>query len=242
MLSFNILKRGRPVSKIKAIILSAGKGRRMKTDIPKQYLSVKGHPVIYYTLKSFQESNVDEIILVTGKDELEEVKRDIVDKYGFEKVKNIVSGGKERYDSVIQGLENVEDEDIVLVHDGARPLITVIEINKIIEEVKISGACIAAVPAKDTIKYVNENGEVEDTPDRAKMWLVQTPQGFYAKILKNAYGEMKRHDDETITDDSMVVEKYTDKRVKVVKTSYDNIKVTTPEDIVYMETVLQNRK
>ena len=223
---------------IKAIVLSAGKGTRMNMNISKQYIEVLGFPVLYYTLKAFENADVDEIIITTGKDDVDFVKNDIVNKYNISKVTNVVPGGKERYDSVMEGLNYVEDDDYVLIHDGARPLIKKDTINNIIREVKEKSSVIAAVPVKDTIKIV-ENGVAISTPDRRKLYQIQTPQAFRGEIIKNAYKEMVKIKDTTITDDSMVVEKYSEYRVSVVESDYTNIKITTKEDIDIMKTFLK---
>lgn len=223
---------------IKAIVLSAGKGTRMNMNISKQYIEVLGFPVLYYTLKAFENADVDEIIITTGKDDVDFVKNDIVNKYNISKITHVVPGGKERYDSVMEGLNYVEDDDYVLIHDGARPLIKKDTINNIIREVKEKSAVIAAVPVKDTIKIV-ENGVAISTPDRRKLYQIQTPQAFRGEIIKNAYKEMVKIKDTTITDDSMVVEKYSEYRVSVVESDYTNIKITTKEDIDIMKTFLK---
>lgn len=223
---------------IKAIVLSAGKGTRMNMNISKQYIEVLGFPVLYYTLKAFEDADVDEIIITAGKDDVDFVKNDIVNKYNISKITHVVPGGKERYDSVMEGLNYVEDDDYVLIHDGARPLIKKDIINNIIREVKEKSAVIAAVPVKDTIKIV-ENGVAISTPDRRKLYQIQTPQAFRGEIIKNAYKEMVKIKDTTITDDSMVVEKYSEYRVSVVESDYTNIKITTKEDIDIMKTFLK---
>ena len=223
---------------IKVIVLSAGKGTRMNMNISKQYIEVLGFPVLYYTLKAFEDADVDEIIITTGKDDVDFVKNDIVNKYNISKITHVVPGGKERYDSVMEGLNYVEDDDYVLIHDGARPLIKKDTINNIIREVKEKSAVIAAVPVKDTIKIV-ENGVAISTPDRRKLYQIQTPQAFRGEIIKNAYKEMVKIKDTTITDDSMVVEKYSEYRVSVVESDYTNIKITTKEDIDIMKTFLK---
>lgn len=220
--------------KVSAIVLSAGKGKRMNSVISKQYLEIHGKPIIYYTLKAFQESNVDEIILVAGKEDIDYVQKEIVDKYNIDKVKKIVVGGKERYDSVISGLKHLEENGKVLIHDGARPLIKPEQINDIIVCVKECGACIAGMPVKDTVKIINDDNNVESTPERKYVWQIQTPQAFDVSIINEAYKKMKVAGDTTITDDAMAVEKYTDISIKVIETSYENIKVTTPEDLLFV--------
>lgn len=224
-----------------AIVLSAGKGTRMKTDVCKQYISVKGYPVLYYSLKAFEESNVDEVVVVAGAEDLGYVADEIVFKYGMDKVIAIVAGGKERYDSVINGLNVITECENVLVHDGARPLIEVRDINKIIEEISKGNACVAAMPVKDTIKISDEEGYVKSTPLRKLVWQIQTPQAFKLETLKKAYRQMCLNRDKSITDDSMVVEKYSNEKIKLIETDYSNIKITTPEDILFMEQYLENK-
>lgn len=233
---------GGKMKKVNAIILSAGKGKRMNSDVSKQYLKINDKPLIYYTIKEFEESNVDEIIIVVGKGDEEFLKKEIIEKYNISKVNRIVVGGNERYDSVINGLKDLKEDELVLIHDGARPLIKPEEINNIINEVKVCGACIAGMPSKDTVKIVDKKGEVVSTPERKNVWQIQTPQAFNVDIIKSAYERMRESNDKTITDDAMVVEKYTDTKIKVIEASYENIKVTTPEDLVIVEKIMESRK
>lgn len=228
------------MSRIYAIILSAGKGRRMNKSISKQYIEVNGKPIIYYTLKAFENSGIDEIILVTSQKDIGYVKRDIVDKYGISKVKRIVAGGKERYDSVINGLKGLDYNDKVLIHDGARPLIKTDQINNIIDNIKKCSACIAAMPVKDTIKIADGEGYVSSTPDRRYVWQIQTPQAFDVSLITEAYQKMRDAGDESITDDAMAVEKFTDAKIKLIETDYENIKITTSEDLVFLQEVLRH--
>ena len=225
-----------------AIILSAGKGTRMKSDICKQYMLVEDKPLLFYTLKAFEESAIDHIVLVVGENDVSYVQEEIVDKYKIDKVYRIVTGGRERYDSVMNGLDVISDNGKVLVHDGARPLIEAEYINQMIDSLNETEACIAAVPVKDTIKEVDEEGFVKNTPDRRTLWQVQTPQAFSVSLLKSAYKKMKINGSDGITDDSMVVEKYTDTKVRIIECSYSNIKITTPEDLDFMKQVLESGK
>ncbi len=228
-----------------AIILSAGKGKRMGTSISKQYLKLLGHPVVYYSVKAFEESDVDRIIIVCGKGEETYIKEEIVDKYQFGKVTDIVEGGAERYNSVYNGLKVADDTEIVLIHDGARPFIRPIEINHIIEETKINTACIAAVRTKDTVKIADEEGFIENTPDRNKVWNVQTPQAFKYSIIKEAYKYVveNKTKEYNITDDAMVLEIFEpNQKIKLVECSYENIKITTPEDMKIGEGIIQSRE
>lgn len=220
-----------------AVVLAAGKGKRMGGTIQKQYMDLCGKPVLYYTLKAFEESEViDQIILVSGKEEKDQVRESIVDFYGFQKVTQITEGGKERYDSVWNALQIVDkmedkEESYVFIHDGARPLVDDSILKRTYEEVRRSGACVAGMPVKDTIKIVNENLETEETPDRKKMWMIQTPQVFKAPLIIEAYRKMMAVPHSHVTDDAMAVEMVMKHPVKMVEGSYKNIKITTPEDL-----------
>lgn len=226
------------MAKYTAIVLSAGKGSRMGSSVHKQYLLLCGRPVIYYTLKAFEESPVDEIVLVTGEGEEEYCRKEIVEKYKLHKVTKIVKGGKERYHSVFQGLSACEHTDYVLIHDGARPFIEQEVIRHIMDEVQKKHACIAAVPVKDTIKKVDENGKVEDTPPRKSLYTVQTPQAFSYSLIYDSYQKMIADGREDVTDDAMVVEAYGKVSVYVIDGSYRNFKITTPEDLEMAEFML----
>ena len=175
-----------------AVVLAAGSGKRMGTAVHKQYLLIKDRPVIYYTLQAFEDSEVDEVILVTGADEVDYCRKEIVEAYRFKKVRDVVAGGKERYDSVYEGLKALSGCDYVLIHDGARPLISRTLINANINCVQETKACITAVPAKDTIKVADDNDYVADTPDRSRLWQIQTPQSFSYALVLEAY--RKRED------------------------------------------------
>lgn len=216
--------------KIVAIVLAGGQGRRMKRDIPKQYLLLEGKPVLYYSLMAFELSRVDEIILVTGDTEIAYCQTEIVEKYGFRKIKKVVAGGAERYHSVYAGLKSCADCDYVLIHDGARPFLLPDMIERAIAGAKMYHACVLGMPVKDTIKISDEKGFVEQTPDREKVWMVQTPQSFEYRIVYHAY-QMLMESEVTVTDDAMVVEKFLRQPVKLVEGSYENIKITTPEDL-----------
>lgn len=234
--------------KTTAIILAAGTGKRMKSNIAKQYLLLDGKPVLYYSVKAFEESSVDEIILVVGKNDIDYCKENIVDQYNFKKVAGIIEGGKERYHSVYNGLKSIQAADKVLIHDGVRPLVTVDIIENAVKSLDFCNACVVGVPAKDTIKIVNEDGFITETPDRNRIWLVQTPQAFSYDIIMKAYGIImneqvsnRKGQDRTpvnITDDAMVVEYALNYPVKMIMGSYSNIKITTPEDIIIGEAFL----
>jgi len=223
--------------KIAAICLAAGQGKRMESKVQKQYLLIEDKPVLYYALKAFQDSQVEEVVLVVGAGEEEYCKKEIVDRYGFVKVKAIVAGGKERYHSVYHGLQAVRDADYVLIHDGARPFLTQDIITRCIDGAKEYKACVAGMPVKDTIKLADDEQNIESTPERSRVWMIQTPQAFEYSLIKEAYTILIEQEEKGIktlipvTDDAMVVEYFLNQKVHLVHGSYENIKITTPEDM-----------
>lgn len=229
------------------ILLAAGKGSRMNSDIQKQYMLLDGKPLIYYALKAFEEEAVSDIILVTGDSESEYCRKEIVEHYGFEKVTAVISGGRERYHSVYEGLrylggqEGYGEGDFVMIHDGARPFADKAVIVRVMEDASRYGACVAGMPSKDTVKLADDAGFARLTPDRATVWTIQTPQGFTFPLIRDAYERMMSRVEyqKGITDDAMVVESMTNRKVKLTEGSYRNIKVTTPEDMLVAETLLK---
>ena len=226
--------------KTTAIVLAAGSGKRMNSKVHKQYLLIKDKPVLYYSLKAFEDSQVDEIVLVVGAGEVEYCKKDIVEQYGFQKVRAVVEGGKERYHSVFEGLKAAGETNYVLIHDGARPFLTQAIIERTISAVCQYQACVVGMPVKDTIKIIDENNCAKETPNRSSVWMVQTPQAFSYELIYDAYERMLAEEDSAITDDAMVVERMTDRKVKLIEGSYQNIKITTPEDLIIAEAYLKN--
>lgn len=235
-----------------AIVLAGGRGNRMKSDIPKQYMSVLEKPILYYALKTFEESFIDEIILVVGENDIQYCTTNIVDKYDFKKVSKIVVGGKERYNSVYNGIKAIScnkneqtkiNNTYIFIHDGARPCISTEILERCFKTVKETNACVAAVPVKDTIKIVDDNGYAVSTPNRNSLWQIQTPQVFSYEVIRKAYDSLIHLGiTKEITDDAMVVERYSDIPVKMVESSYDNIKVTTQGDIEIIKTFLMNKE
>ena len=223
-----------------AIVLSAGQGKRMGTSVQKQYIELQGKSIIYYTLSVFQKSEIiDDIILVVGKDQLKYVQEEIVRKYHFTKVKTVVEGGHERYASVWQGLkareydkyyENIQD-GYVFIHDGARPFVDEEMLERAYDTVRKYKACVAGVPSKDTIKLINEEQFAVTTPERKYVWAVQTPQVFEKTLIFEAYARLMEEECVHVTDDAMVVEQMMHLPVKLFEGSYENIKITTPEDL-----------
>ena len=216
----------------------------MKSDIPKQYMDLNGKPVIYYSLKAFEESGFSSIVLVCGKDDIAYCQKEIVEKYAFSNIKAVVPGGKERYHSVFEGLKAVGEADYVFIHDGARPMLTQEIIARLKDAVIKEEAAVAGMPVKDTIKIVDEEAYVADTPDRQYVWQVQTPQCFAYSIIYDAYQSIIQDEEEgwtipKITDDAMVLEYATDHEVKMVEADYRNIKITTPEDLEIAEVFLE---
>ena len=226
--------------KCKAIVLAAGQGKRMHSKVQKQFLEIGQKPIVYYSLHCFQESpRIQEIILVTSKEMIPYCEKEIVEKYGFGKVTRIVEGGKERYDSVYAGLKACKDTDFVFIHDGARPFITVEMVERGYQAVVKTGACVLGMPSKDTVKLADGEGYIKETPDRKIVWNVQTPQIFSYKLICTAYESMQQKDMSNVTDDAMVVEQETGTRILLVEGSYQNIKITTPEDLAVAEAFLQ---
>ena len=226
--------------KYAAIVLAAGSGKRMNSKVHKQYLIIQDRPVLYYSLKAFEDSAVDEIVLVVGKGEEKFCRKEIVDKYGISKVKAIVEGGKERYHSVFEGLKQTSDADYVLIHDGARPFVNQDIIRRCMQEVQKYQACVVGMPVKDTIKIADEGGYAKQTPDRKNVWMIQTPQTFSYALIYGAYEEMLKTEDAAITDDAMVLERTKGKKSKLIEGSYRNIKITTPEDLLIANVYLQH--
>ena len=218
-------------TKCTAIVLAAGQGKRMGTKVQKQYLEILGKPVLFYSLDVFQKSNViDEIVLVVGKEQKEYCQKSIVEKFGITKVSKIVEGGEERYHSVWNGLQTIED-GFVFIHDGARPFVTEEILLRAYDAVQKEKACVVGMPVKDTIKIADENEFAKETPNRNFVWMVQTPQVFETILVKEAYSLLMQQKHIQVTDDAMVVEKMLGKQVKLVEGSYENIKITTPEDL-----------
>ena len=217
-----------------AVIAAGGQGKRMNSNVSKQFLTIKGHPILYYTLNKFEKMKIlNEIILVVPPADVKYTKEQIIKKYGFKKTR-IVEGGKERQDSVYNGLKALpKDVDIVVIHDGVRPFIPVKIIENSIEAAAECDAVGVAVPVKDTIKVVDDKSIVKTTPDRKALWAIQTPQTFKYDVIMKAY-EKAMEDGFYGTDDTVLVERM-GLPVKIIEGSYENIKITTPEDIIFAE-------
>lgn len=234
--------------KTSAILLAAGSGKRMGGSVKKQFMLLKDKPLLYYPMKVFEESFIDEIVVVCSPDDEDFIRDEIISKYGFTKVVKMVPGGKERYDSVLCGLNAIDECDYVFIHDGARPMIDHETLKRGFEAVKKYDACVIGVPSKDTVKIADEDNKVVSTPRRDLVWNIQTPQIFDFSLIKEAYTDVVGRADEygkqgiSITDDAMVLELFNSHDIRLVEGSYRNIKVTTPEDIILAEAFLETEQ
>lgn len=235
-----------------AIALSGGRGKRMGTTLAKQYLMIHDRPILWYSLDTFEQSEViDDVILVVGKGQIPYCRKEIVEKYGFQKVRAVVEGGAERYHSVWEGLRVLDragwKKGYVFIHDGARPFIDEDMLIRAYEEVVKSRACVVGMPVKDTVKIADEQGCIHQTPKRSLVWQIQTPQIFAADLIIPAYREVIEKEKELleqgiqITDDAMVVENVCGCPVRLVEGSYENLKITTPEDLEIAEVFAARR-
>ena len=221
------------------VIVAAGMGRRMNAETTKQLIHIGGKPILWHTLKGFQEmAFIDEIVLVVKEDERIFIETELCGE--FPKIAQVVSGGKERSDSVRKGLAAVGSSEVVLIHDGARPFVTAGAVKRLLDGMRNHEAAILALPVKDTIKEVDKEGRVVRTFDRSKLWAVQTPQAFKRDIIEEAYN---KYDQITsmIYDDAMLVETAVMKSVIVVEGDDSNIKITTPFDLVVGEAIYRSR-
>ena len=222
---------------VTAIFPAAGQSRRMQSATNKNFLLLNGKPILVHTLLKFSKSaKIDKLIVAAASDEIEAVE-EMLNKVAELKPFKVVVGGSERQYSIENALKVVDDDcEIILVHDAARPLVSIKTINEVVDAARMYGGAIAAVPEKNTIKIVDDENFVTDTPPRSKLVAVQTPQGFHRDIILKAY-EQARDDNFLGTDDSSLVERLGIK-VKIVQSDYSNIKVTTPEDMLIANTLL----
>ncbi|UOE94227.1 2-C-methyl-D-erythritol 4-phosphate cytidylyltransferase [Alkalihalobacillus sp. LMS39] len=219
------------------IIPAAGQGKRMGAGKNKQFIQVANKPLIVHTLEVFQQHNdCIDIIIVANKDEVVEMKQ-LAESFQIKKVSNVIVGGSERQYSVERGIAAVAEDGIVLVHDGARPFIKHEHIEAVVQKADEVGAAVVAAPVKDTIKRVQRSNIVEETLERSSLWAVQTPQAFRLSIIKEAH-QHAINTNYLGTDDASLVE-YKGGQVVVVQGDYLNIKVTTPEDLLFAEAILK---
>lgn len=226
--------------KVAAIIAAAGVGLRMKSQVPKPYLPLAGKPILAHTLEIFEGvKEVQEVSVVVHPDDLEYCQEEVMGVYGFKKVLRLVPGGKERQDSVyhaLKALQQEDDLDVILVHDGVRPFVTPEQIRRIIKAARSQGAAILGLPAQDTLKRVNSQKKVIHTLDRKDIWQIQTPQGFQAALLRRAFVEAYSRNFYG-TDEASLLEEM-GQPVTVIPGDPWNLKITTPEDLELAEALL----
>lgn len=223
----------------RVVIPAAGQGKRMRAGKNKQFIKLNSLPVIVHTLMVFEKDpQCTEIVLVINEKEREEF-LSLLKKYKIKKVQKLVPGGQERQYSVYNGLKAVEEDGIILIHDGARPFIRRETIHQLVEKAHLEGAAVVAVPVKDTVKRVR-NMEVIDTVERSSLWAVQTPQAFRLSIVLKAH-EAANRDQFVGTDDASLVERIGEK-VCIVHGDYSNIKLTTPDDLIFARAILESER
>jgi 2-C-methyl-D-erythritol 4-phosphate cytidylyltransferase len=231
--------------KVAAIVAAAGLGVRMHQDTPKTYLQLAGKPILIHTLEVFERvSEVHEVLVVVHPEDLEFCQEEVIDPYPLKKVLRLVPGGKERQDSVYNALKVLwkkEDElDVVLVHDGVRPLVSPAQVRQVVTAARRYGGAILGIPCQDTLKRVNSRKEIIATVDRRELWQVQTPQAFRAALLWRAYQQAMDRSFYA-TDEAALVEAMGD-TVVVVPSSPLNLKITTPDDLKMAEAILSLRR
>jgi 2-C-methyl-D-erythritol 4-phosphate cytidylyltransferase len=238
-----------------AILLAGGRGSRMGAEIPKQFMEVGGKPLIAYALEAVERSAIlDDCILVTATEDTERMRRTVLDRFPSEKVLAIAPAGSERCFSVANGIRALTEiqgscdagsggTDVLFVLDGARPFLTEEILQRCYESVLQYGSGVAAVRSKDTVRIADENGFVTSTPVRSSVWNIQTPQAFFYLEIRDAYESMLKayegKEPKDITDDACVYERFVSKTVHLTEGSYENLKVTTPEDLALMEQILK---
>lgn len=233
------------MSKITAICLAAGSGSRMGSETPKQYMEINGKPLFWYSLNRFELcEEITDVIVACPLTDVAKM-TSYISEAGFKKVSKVIPGGDARYSSVYNGLCAIENADYVLIHDCARPCISNELLAEILFDLKRTGACIPAVPIKDTIKTIDEDGYIKANIDRNTIFAVQTPQAFEYNLVKESYDELfeclssGKINPAIITDDACVVELFGDKKVFLTNGDYKNVKLTTPEDIMVVSQYLK---
>lgn len=221
------------------VIAAAGQGKRMRKGFNKQFIQLGDRPIIIHTLQVFERiAAIDQIVVATGSKDVAKCK-ELCRSFGLRKVTDIVPGGETRQESVRVGLDAVQTE-WVLVHDGARPFVSETHVEALLESVRKHGSAVLGVPVKDTIKKVNVDGVIDETPERESMWAVQTPQAFRLSELRKAH-EQARREEFAATDDAMLME-HMGFDVRMVRGDYYNLKITTPEDLWFAEAILQHMR
>ncbi|MBE5103687.1 MULTISPECIES: 2-C-methyl-D-erythritol 4-phosphate cytidylyltransferase [Priestia] len=221
--------------KYEIIVLAAGQGKRMKAGRNKQFLTIQNVPLIIHTLQKFEQDPwCSGIVLVVNEKEVE-IFEELLIEYPIQKVQSLTVGGDERQHSVYNGLKSLKQAQMILIHDGARPFVQQNTIHELVEKAASDKAAVLAVPVKDTIKRV-EQGTVIETVERSSLWAIQTPQAFLFDVVMDAHEKAKTNE-YLGTDDASLVER-AGQKVSIVEGNYDNIKLTTPEDLLYAEAIL----
>jgi 2-C-methyl-D-erythritol 4-phosphate cytidylyltransferase len=225
--------------KVIALVPAAGMGKRMGAEINKQYLLLAGKPIVAHTLQVFEDAPfIDDVYVIVPEAEIPYCREHVVERYGFAKVRRIVAGGRERQHSVMNGLQSLsgaDEDDVVLIHDGVRPFVPLVALERAVETARRHDGALVAVPVKDTVKVVTD-GIVRSTPPREELWLAQTPQAFRYQVILAAH-EIAAAESHLGTDDASLVE-WIGREVHIVMGDYRNIKITTPEDLVLAEAFL----
>lgn len=221
-----------------AIIVAAGKGDRMNSAQPKQYLQLQEKPILSHAIVAFNDCpDVHQITLVVPPHDVRFCHENIIDKLSLKKPLDIIAGGQRRQDSVFNGILSIDDNDsIVVIHDGVRPLIRSDMISGVIKSAKMSGACIVGIPVPDTVKFVDADGHITKTIPREQLWLAQTPQAFHYALLRRAHEKIQEQGIE-VTDDAALLE-LLGHPVTIRMGSKTNLKITTEEDLVLAEAIL----
>jgi len=227
--------------RVAAIIPAAGEGRRMGGTIPKQFLQIGGREILARTLEVFETCvAIDDVWVVVADEQCTSCQSTIVERYGFRKIRGVIAGGATRQESVWRGLQQVKDAvTLVVVHDGVRPLVTELLLQQTLEHASRYGAAIAAVPLKDTLKRVSATGTVEATVARERLWRVQTPQAFRHALLHRAFQHAWQRGLQA-TDEAGLIEAL-GYPVQIVPSYEHNIKITTPDDLIFCEMFLRER-
>jgi 2-C-methyl-D-erythritol 4-phosphate cytidylyltransferase len=227
--------------RVAAIIPAAGEGRRMGGTVPKQFLQIGGREIVARTLAVFEACvAIDDVWVVVAAEQCTTCQNTIVERYGFRKIRGVIAGGTTRQESVWRGLQQVTDAvALVVVHDGVRPFVTELLLQQTLDYAKRYGAAIAAVPLKDTLKRVSTAGTVEATVPRERLWRIQTPQAFQHALLRRAFQHAWRQGLQA-TDEAGLIEAL-GYPVQIVPSYEHNIKITTPDDLVFCATFLGER-
>ncbi|MGH7769251.1 MAG: 2-C-methyl-D-erythritol 4-phosphate cytidylyltransferase [Candidatus Binatia bacterium] len=224
--------------RVNAVVVAAGEGKRMGGDLPKALIALAGRPLILHTLDRFARSQVRKVILVAPGKQRQEFEQLIATERPFSRLECVLeSGGPRRQDSVRRGLNRLDDDcEVVVIHDGARPLVTPAIIDRCVELALKEGAAVVGVPAKDTIKVVSASRRIESTPPRNSLWEIQTPQAFRVEIVREAHRRAEQDGIEA-TDDAMLVERL-GKSVALLEGERSNLKVTTADDLLIAEALI----